>query len=111
MILNAKRSNFIIEQTGKRPRSDSDEFNTKYQDYNKPGCDNRNNETNDTDDLEILYNIHNYYHKYQLLKYLQNNNITNQSKLESIEKNNIFSNTYQFNPLTGGLFDDWNRIF
>ena len=108
-ILNSQKSNFIIEQPGnKRLRSDSDEFDTKYNDYNKPGCDNRNN---DTDDLETLYNIHNNHHKYKLLKYLQNNNITTQSKLESIEKNDVFNKVYQYNPLNGGLFDDWNRIF
>ena len=107
-ILDAKKNNFVVEH--KRIRSNSDEFELKPYDYQKPGYDNRNSST---DDLEILYNVHNHYQKYELLKQLQNRNLTNQMKLDFVEKNNIFSKTYtyKFNPLKGGLFDDWNNNF
>ena len=119
MVLNAKKGNFDVEQPGnKRSRSDSDEFDTKLYDYQKPGYDNRINDKKDDnrindkkDDLEILYNVHNYYQKYAFLKYLQNSSISNKTKYDFVQKNNIFNKTYKYDPLKGGLLEEWNNIF
>lgn len=105
MALDSKKSNFIVEKPNKRDRSNSDEFDSNVSDFQKPGYDNR---MNNTDNLE---NIRRNHQKYELFKKLQSTNLSNDKKLDYIEKYNLLNKSYTYKPLSGGLMNDWNNIF
>jgi hypothetical protein len=105
MALDSKKSNFIVEKPNKRDRSDSDEFDSNITDYRKPGYDNRMKYR------DTLENIKRNHQNYEILKKLKSTNLSNDKKLDIIEKYNLLNKSYTYKPLSGGLMNDWNNIF
>jgi hypothetical protein len=95
---------FTSELPIKLGRSYSNEFNFNIND----GYDGRYNGTYNDD--ELLVNITHFNRKMNLLKTLENKNISKDSKVKLIEEYNIneIPSPILPNIHSGGLFKDWN---
>ena len=112
ILLDKKNShNFVSETIPRRPRSYSDELDSEKNKsffYQKSGYDNRDLQSDETD---IIFNITEFYTKMDLLKKLENKNISESVKIELIKnyKNDLPSGL-TYNNLAGGLYDDWDFV-
>lgn len=118
MLNSSKYRNLVLidsEKTHRRQRTYSDDLeNTTY--YRQlgglssiNGFDNRYNGSENVDD--IVLNITRFNRQMELLKTLENNNISNHVKLELLKKYNNYETDYSIKPniFAGGLCKDWDN--
>ena len=119
MINSSKYRNLILldsEKTHRRQRTYSDDLENTTQ-YSRQlgelslinGFDNRYNGSENVDD--IILNIKKFNRKMELLKTLENNNLSNHVKVEILKKYNNYETDCSVKPniLAGGLFKDWDN--
>jgi hypothetical protein len=84
-------------------------FNKDNTFFSKPGYDNRHNDS-DRDD-EFILNITRFNEKMQLLKTLENKNLSQHVKLKLLENYNRdeIPSPIKPNIFAGGLLNDWNN--
>jgi hypothetical protein len=78
--------------------------------YSGGGFDYRHNITENVDD-ELIYNISRFFYKQKILKTLQDDTVSINTKLEHIYKYNSENNPSICGPNinAGGLWDDWKN--
>lgn len=78
--------------------------------YSEGGFDHRHNITENVDD-ELVYNISRFFYKQKILKTLQDNTVSINTKLEHIYKYDSDNNPpiCALNLEAGGLWDDWTN--
>ena len=109
ILLDAKHNEF----NSRRQRSNSDEFDNKDTNVNKSsfffqkiGYDNRYNYSENND---VVINITQFIQQMELLKKLENKNISEPVKMDLIDNyKKYYSPSIGFNIYEGGLFKDWN---
>jgi hypothetical protein len=109
ILLDAKHNEF----NSRRQRSNSDEFDNKDTNENKSsfffqkiGYDNRYNYSENND---VVINITQFIQQMELLKKLENKNISEPVKMDLIDNyKKDYSPSIGFNIYEGGLFKDWN---
>jgi hypothetical protein len=119
-LLDSTFTSSIPEKIQRRSRSYSDDLDsgsngtnftftkTTNTFFSKPGHDNTyNGSDNDTD---IILNITRFYRQMELLKSLENKNVSRQTKLKLVENYEKQENQTPLLPniFSGGLYNDWN---
>lgn len=78
----------------------------KYDGYDMRYIDKNN--FNNTENSSISFNYLEIFNKYKIYKLLKNENVSINTKLKLIKKENIFGDNIVPNITKGGLYKDWN---